>query len=418
MNLVEPQSSGSLTLSSSRRLLLIAAMVLMGLIGVIWLSYQFWRLLWQPEPLGAIDLGLRYTEVHSWFAGEKVYGKVDSAVYPPATYVILWPFLGWLPWTGARWLWAITTVIGTTSLVYLSGRHSLASTSLQKACVAIIPLSMYATGAAIGNGQTLLHILPALITAILLLDRDVSLLRDVAAAALFLFSLVKPNVVTPFFWIVIVRPGRWRPALLVLVGYLMLTFFAAAYQPGNLVALLRDWTARAQASVDYTREAVRDSQIGLDAPQAVKERTVSDLIPSLTPLVSILILVASGLWFYKFRRVDIWLMLAVAAFVARFWTYHRWYDDLLLLIPAISLFRIGMQQGHKGVGTTAHVLMVLLTLSLLAPGGLYTLSGTLKAIYLNAQLFVWISVLLFLLWFAWRYQSSLSKDREELTRAQ
>ncbi|HEX5758780.1 MAG TPA: hypothetical protein VF121_06260 [Thermoanaerobaculia bacterium] len=49
-----------------------------------------------PAVFGAVDLGFRHAEVARWLAGERVYGALDTAVYPPATYALLWPFLGWL----------------------------------------------------------------------------------------------------------------------------------------------------------------------------------------------------------------------------------------------------------------------------------------------------------------------------------
>jgi len=54
-------------------------------VSIAWLGYQFWRLLWQQDPIwptsprGAVDLNLRYKELHNWFAGEPV-----PRVYPPA----------------------------------------------------------------------------------------------------------------------------------------------------------------------------------------------------------------------------------------------------------------------------------------------------------------------------------------------
>jgi hypothetical protein len=48
--------------------------------------------------------------------------------------------------------------------------------------------------------------------------------------------------------------------------------------------------------------------------------------------------------------VILWLLLGVTALVARFWTYHRWYDDLLILLPMIALFRIAQQRPSADVG--------------------------------------------------------------------
>ena len=407
--------------SPRRSLLLKIVVVLMAALAVVWLGYEFWRLLWQPEPLGAIDLRHRYAEIISWYSGTKVYEELVTAVYPPASYAILWPFMGWLSWAGARWAWAVTASAGAAWLVYLSVRYSLADTPLQRTFVGLVPLSIYSTGAAIGNGQPLLHLLPALVAAILLLERDASLPGDFAAATLFIFSLVKPNVTAPFFWIVVVRPGRWRPALFILIGYLGITLLAASYQPGTAVGLMRDWAGRAEAGVEDTREGVRRAEAPADHSEATREGQQSPPPPGVPPAhlnryVSMLILLGSGLWFYKHRRADLWLLLAVAAFVARFWTYHRWYDDLLLLLPSIALFRIGRQHRGGRVGKASEALLALMTLSLLAPGGLYILHGAWKAAYLSAQMLVWGSALLFLLWFAWRYCPAVDRagDAERL----
>ena len=57
--------------------------------------------------------------------------------------------------------------------------------------------------------------------------------------------------------------------------------------------------------------------------------------------------------------------------VARLWTYHRLYDDLLILVPLITLFGI-VRKGSRdsGKGITARVLLVLGCLGMLAPGTL------------------------------------------------
>ena len=48
-------------------------------------------------------------------------------------------------------------------------RESKAITPLERVFVALMPLSMYATGATIGNGQLIIHLLPALLFGLLLL---------------------------------------------------------------------------------------------------------------------------------------------------------------------------------------------------------------------------------------------------------
>jgi hypothetical protein len=206
-------------------ILLRLAVALMAVVAIVWLGYEFWRLLWQSTPIwqssftGAFDLRLRHSEVHQWFAGQSVYTKMTAA-YPPASYLMLWPLLGWLGPTSAGWLWAATTVGALGWLAHLIVQESGATTPLERAFVALIPLSMYATGATIGNGQLIVHLLPLLVAGLLLLRRErCGWCKDLMAAALLLVTLVKPSISVPFFWIVLFVPGRPRPALLIMLGY-------------------------------------------------------------------------------------------------------------------------------------------------------------------------------------------------------
>jgi hypothetical protein len=142
------------------------------MIAAGWLGYQFWRLLWQPWPMGGIDLRLRHWEVNRWFAGEQVYNDGSPAVYPPASYIILWPFLGWNRLETARWIWAFISAGALGWLIAILRRESHSTRELDRLLIAVVPLAMYATGATIGNGQLLVPLLPVLLAALLLLGRS------------------------------------------------------------------------------------------------------------------------------------------------------------------------------------------------------------------------------------------------------
>ena len=73
------------------------AIIIMAIAAVIWLSYEFWRLLWEPGYWGAIDLRVLQNAVGRWVGGIDVYIDGSSGgLYPPASYLLLWPFMGWL----------------------------------------------------------------------------------------------------------------------------------------------------------------------------------------------------------------------------------------------------------------------------------------------------------------------------------
>src|SRR3989304_3973589 len=388
------------------------AIALMVTVAIAWLGYQFWRLLWQQDsiwptsPSGAVDLNLRYKELHRWFA------EAPPPPISPTNYIFFFAlFLGWLPFTPVKWFWAVTTVAALVWLVFLVVKESGANTAIERVFVALMPISMYATGATIGNGQLIIHILPAILAGLLILqNRNCTFRKELLAVALIIFSLVKPNVSIPFLWIAILATGRLRPALLVALGYIALTLFALSFRvtpeinllsPENIqesqqdipnitipesladITKLYTWSATWAQSDRYSDIPVLLATLGLN----------SWIIP-----VTLFILALQGLWTFRYRNGDIWLLVGVAAIVARFWAYHRWFDDLLILLPMVALFRIAHRgPSANGREVVAGVLLAITLLSTIAPGGLYLFPPPWNSLYAVGQSLVWIIVLIFLL---------------------
>ncbi|MGH7966105.1 MAG: glycosyltransferase 87 family protein [Candidatus Binatia bacterium] len=374
--------------------LLSIAIVLMTLAAFHRLADQFSRLLWELGPEGAIDLKQRHQEVHLWFAGHSVYTAVGHAVYPPASYVILWPLLGWLSVTAARWLWAVTSVVMLGWLVYLAVRESEAGMRLEQLVIGLLALSMYATSATIGNGQLIVHILPMLITGITRLDRREGWLPDVLGAALIVTALVSPTIAAPFFWIVLFTPGRIRPAVLVVAGYVMLTLFAVWFQEASPVSV-QEWAERGQKGAAWGAVqggyANLHSWLGAWGLQAWNRHA------------SLFVLSILGVWVYRHRRVDLWLLLGVSAIAARVWAYHRLYDDLLILLPLIALFRIAKRgPAAKGEDVIAGLLLAITWVAVLAPARLLVSPPLWSWLFAAGQTVVWVAMLIFLLWQASR----------------
>ena len=99
--------------------------------------------------------------------------------------------------------------------------------------------------------------------------------------------------------------------------------------------------------------------------------------------------------------------MGVSALVARVWTYHRWYDDLLILFPMVALFRIAKEGPSDGSDLLAGVLFAITLIAMLAPGGLYLFPPPWNTWYLIGQNIVWVSGLGFLLYQAAREKRNL-----------
>lgn len=342
--------------------------------------------------LGLGDVPRIFIELISrWFAGLPVYSYSIMAVHPPATYAMLWPFFGWLEDTPARLLWAALSLAAIAWLVVLTVREGGGEGRRERAFLALLPLCMYAMMLTLTNGQLGVFLLPLLIAALLLLDRrPPGWGRDLGAAALLLAALVKPPVAAPFFWIALFLPGGLRPVLLAAAAYAALTLFALSFQPDDFMTLLQDWQARS-------------SELALTEGSANLHRLLSKLgLGGWILPASLLALAAHGWWVYRHRRLDPWLLMGVTAVVARFWTYHRQYDDILILLPAIALYRRAAKGPRDGGDVWAALLLAAAVAGSLSPvrllrGPRFWQSGLTIGLAM-----VWVSLLIFLLWQARR----------------
>ena len=110
------------------------------------------------------------------------------------------------------------------------------------------------------------------------------------------------------------------------------------------------------------------------------------------------LLMLLGLWIYYHRGINIWLLISVCSLFAYFWTYYRWYDDIIILIPIITLFRMtkAIHFSEKTKLLSGLLLVISIILSI-APGGHYLFPGPFDDLYIYSQFIAWISVFAFLL---------------------
>jgi len=173
------------------------------------------------------------------------------------------------------------------------------------------------------------------------------------------------------------------------VGYLILTLFAALINQTGPVSLIRSWiengmNAASLASVKLDKASIHALMFTLGHPE-------------LNPVASLFLLGGLGFWVFCNRRKNIWLLIGVTAFVARFWTYHGWYDDVLILLPMVTLFRITRYRLiNSEHNITAGVLFAHTLLSIMAPGGRYLFPRPWNIVYIFGQISIWLTVLLFL----------------------
>jgi hypothetical protein len=276
--------------------------------------------------------------VNRWFAGLRVYGAIANADYPPAAYATLWPLLGWLPIGPSRVLWAIIVAICLAALAYLVLRESLATAPTERVFVALLVFPIYGVQMTVWAGQLGIHVLVLLLAAVLLLRRRRGgVWRDLVGAVLIALALVKPTIAAPFLWIALIVPGRWRPTVLAAAVYVGLTVLAAVPREEGALTLVRDWLRGRSAQMP-----VLDGHANLH-----KWLAIAGLGRWMIP-ASLVAVLALGSWVRRHREAELWVLLGVVALVARLWFHHWAYDDVLLIVPMVALYRIARQGPTAG----------------------------------------------------------------------
>ncbi len=381
------------------------------------LSKEFYRLLWVQGESGAVDLGVFAKAVKPWFSGVDVYHTIESAVYPPASYLMLYPFTGWLDFPSARVLWTIFTVVALVGLIYLTVRESKAETQSEKALVALLPL-FYATRATIGNAQLGIALIPLLVGGLLIFrQKQRGWGKDLLATGMVTWGMIKPNLSIPFAWILLFAyPNqRFRPFILVSLLYGMLTLVASSFQPTHPLSLLLTWFERARSGAEWGASeggyANQQTMINQINQLTTASGNSIKLSFSLTTPITLLFLIGLGVWIYYHRRVNLWLLLGVTGIIARVWTYHRQYDDIIMLLPTIAIYQIiknHQRQGIKG----GNWLLVLLFILAFVPSNILEASPPWSSLFVTFQSLAWLFMLIFLIREAWR------EKHEELKQGQ
>ena len=371
-----------------RDVVLRAALVLMTLYAGAKLGSEFPRLLFEPSRTGATDLKLRHAEVARWFAREPVYPVLPDAVYPPASYALLWPALGWSSIDVARWTWAVVSAASLAALSWLLVATSGAKRWDLKLLVAVLPLSLNATGVGIGGGQLSATALLLAVGAARVVERTSGRWRgDLAGAMLLAASLIKPTVTAPFVCLALTsRRGR-RVLAIAAILYASLTAVAVAFQPAPIGSLARSWIANAQRITPQGYGTLHSwlGAIGLEAWSL---------------WASAVAIAGLGLWLATHRYADWWIRVGVVGLVARFWAHHRIQDDVLICLPMVALFRIA-QQGPRTAGDRrdigAGVLLALTIAVMMIPARFSLVSSPFVPLYNAVHAIVWIVLLWFLI---------------------
>jgi hypothetical protein len=177
--------------------------------------------------------------------------------------------------------------------------------------------------------------------------------------------------------------------MLVILVYMALTLFSASFQQEGIVGLIQAWFKRTEnVFFSHGRANIHKlfSALGIGS-----------------------LLIALGIWPYLHRKVDIWILIGVSALTAHFLAHHRSYDDLVIVLPMISLFRIS--KGSECFECSNYLAVILFigmwAMLLFVPGKLISSPSFATLLIESFQVIIMIATLVFLLYVAWLDKKSL-----------
>jgi len=405
----------------SRGYLALAALMAVGMLYR--LTYEFNRLLFSKAENAAIDLWQRHDEVRAWFAGQPVYQQFMSAVYPPASYLMLWPFMAFRSLQTVKWVWAVSSVVLLAYIIRALLQRDLFKTTREKVFWAVFILAHYATGITIGNGQLTIYIMATVLALNAFIKRDESNWISNCLIGFFAaLSLLKPTTGVPFILLVMFVPRNIYPLLATVAIYALLALAAASFQSDNIIQLHRDWFSLGSQGAVWSSDAGNvASEGGSDAPILAFLRPGEDIgygnvhtllgalnLSKWASIISLALLAPLGVWIYLYRSCNQWVLLGVAAIFSRVWAYHRVYDDMFILLPIFAVITVLKLEMNPRLQWAGRALLVLLFISSLLPASLRLLPAPLGSAYTIGQPVLWLLTLAYLI-----HSAHVQKQRDK-----
>jgi hypothetical protein len=329
----------------------------LGLLALAYIAKGNWSLLLGQERSDGVDLKLRWTEQRYFLRGQNPYDvwaandprgrdagpertRADrpdqvalelggpEPAHPPWGYISGLAFF-WPEWPWTRLYYAALNFIGLLILAAYAFHVAAESKPLAGVLLATATLAIGGTCTALEVGQYGV-LAVSLLAAALWLDEAG---WPVSSGLLVGVALFKPTIAGPFFLALLAR-GRWRAA----------TATLAYCGMGSLIA----WAVTGTGPLEMLRQmAVMGGSIAdLGTLGPIHALLAAGLDGRSATLAAVTLLVVPGLMaLYAWPNRSLPAAFAVAAVVGRLWTYHKGYDNIMLVFLLVPLGDLALRQG-------------------------------------------------------------------------
>jgi hypothetical protein len=345
--------------SGKSRIAIRAAESLLLLLSVAYLLKGTYYLTLSPYKDAACDLNMRWTEQQYVLRGQNPYDAytrifgdelwtpetadarrarvaADCGIpnttlgpnYPPWSYatgiVLMWP----ADWASVRLLYCLFNLAAWCFIGWAAYRVGESAQRGMGLLFSAATLAASSICSALGNGNYGVIILAALIAALWFDEKR----RPLLAGLMLGIALSKPTIALPFLLPFLVK-RRWG-TLCVAIVYICaggcLTWFMTGTDPltmfRQMIEYSKYWGVTTGADIVFVL-----AQLGVERELALKVAAVSIGGLGLAVL-------------FAWRRSSMLTLFAITAVVARFWTYHRAYDNMMLVFLFWALGLVALRR--------------------------------------------------------------------------
>jgi hypothetical protein len=337
---------------------------------------------------GAIDLIYRWKEQQYIYQGLYPYdinknspnidpriGIIESGGYPPWAFFTGFIFVPGISLSLTRFYFAILNLISFVVLAIFSYQIGLPY-GREKALFAVA--SSLAFGS---NATTLLDGQYGIIINAFLIGMYWSLKKhkDIWAGLFLGIAMVKPNISALYFFILLIhkRIKALTAFFIYIIGASVMIWIVTKVDPihmsQSIVRQSKYFADEGYSSVNFL------TNIGIDP----KSATVVLALIGIAVVVGI---------FYFYRNSSLLTLFAIASVIGRVWTYHRFYDNVMLVFFLLALIEITFKNPHR----FNLLILTLVGITLWLPGSIVEIKNVGTTVEF-VQLVIWMVALVYLL---------------------
>lgn len=275
-------------------------------------------LIWGATPASAIDLRNRDHEHELFVRGENPFDVFDASQPPwgyPLGLVLTLP-----EWPEVRVYFAVINALALAFLMWWAYREPRGAPLHVRLLLMAAVMAFGGSCTATEVGQVSI-IVTALLAGALVCDRA---RRDYLCGLLLALSLIKPTISVPFAVALLVT-GRHRAALAAAAYGVGASAFTWAVTGADSLQMLQQMAASAAKYVGDGTLGIMDMLAGFGIVSAAQV--------ALTPII----VAVPAMALMTLSRHSLTLAFAVAAVWGRLWTYHKSYDDVMLIFLLVPL---------------------------------------------------------------------------------